>query len=66
YANLFKKCWSTKPDERPFLDQVLVELNKLSTENTVEFITNHINSGNKNVLVKSKTSANLDSPISSS
>ncbi|CAG8617572.1 16670_t:CDS:2, partial [Dentiscutata heterogama] len=46
YANLFKKCWDDEPDQRPSLDQVLDKLDKLSTEITVEFIINHINSNN--------------------
>ncbi|RIB27864.1 kinase-like domain-containing protein, partial [Gigaspora rosea] len=61
YANLFEKCWSTEPDQRPSLDQVLVELNKLSTENTVEFIINSINGGNEKILTKSNASVDSDS-----
>ncbi|CAG8520069.1 436_t:CDS:10 [Dentiscutata erythropus] len=44
YSNLYVKCWSAEPDQRPPLDQVLVELNKLSTEITIEFIINQVNS----------------------
>ncbi|CAG8783650.1 13783_t:CDS:2, partial [Racocetra fulgida] len=36
YADHFGKCRSTEPDQRPSLDQVLVELNKLSTELHIE------------------------------
>lgn len=49
YSNLYKKCWSTEPDQRPFSDEVLVELDKLSSENTAEFITNNINGCNKSM-----------------
>ncbi|CAG8823721.1 19256_t:CDS:2, partial [Dentiscutata erythropus] len=35
YANLIQKCWSTEQDQRPPLNEVLDELNKLSTETTI-------------------------------
>ncbi|KAF0502412.1 kinase-like protein [Gigaspora margarita] len=44
FSNLFRKCWSTEPDHRPSLIEILAELDKLSAEN-VEFISNNINSG---------------------
>ncbi|CAG8800162.1 15193_t:CDS:2, partial [Racocetra persica] len=43
YADLYKKCWSTELDERPALVDILRNLNQLSEENCVEFITNVIN-----------------------
>ncbi|CAG8563735.1 140_t:CDS:2 [Dentiscutata erythropus] len=42
YADLFKKCWSSEPDQRPTLTEILSELGRLSKEKTVEFITNVI------------------------
>ncbi|RIB05818.1 kinase-like domain-containing protein [Gigaspora rosea] len=47
YSNLFRKCWSTEPDHRPSLVEILAELDKLSAEN-VEFIANNINNANIN------------------
>ncbi|CAG8850594.1 13964_t:CDS:1, partial [Racocetra persica] len=43
YADLYKKCWSIEPDERPALVDILRNLNQLSEENCVKFITNVIN-----------------------
>ncbi|CAG8748777.1 13462_t:CDS:2, partial [Racocetra persica] len=43
YADLYKKCWSTELDERLALVNILRNLNQLSEENCVEFITNIIN-----------------------
>ncbi|CAG8647077.1 2278_t:CDS:2 [Dentiscutata erythropus] len=43
YVNLYKKCWSTNPDQRPTLVGILFELEKLANEKTIEFITNVIN-----------------------
>ncbi|CAG8788430.1 11230_t:CDS:2, partial [Dentiscutata erythropus] len=40
YANLVEKCWSSDPDQRPTLDQILIELENLSNKTTIEFITN--------------------------
>ncbi|RIB03737.1 kinase-like domain-containing protein [Gigaspora rosea] len=40
YVNLYTNCWSSDPDLRPKLNEVLIELKKLET---VEFITNNIN-----------------------
>ncbi|RIB01226.1 kinase-like domain-containing protein [Gigaspora rosea] len=45
YVNLYKKCWSTDPNNRPELKDVLFELKKLAEEETIEFITNEINNG---------------------
>ncbi|KAF0502405.1 kinase-like protein [Gigaspora margarita] len=56
YSNLFRKCWSTEPDHRPSLAEILAEFDKLSAQN-VEFITNNVNSGSK----RSKRSANSGS-----
>ncbi|KAF0451492.1 kinase-like protein [Gigaspora margarita] len=41
YVNLYEKCWSTEPDERPTLNKISIDLDKLSLE-TVKFITNNI------------------------
>ncbi|KAF0439664.1 Myosin V [Gigaspora margarita] len=59
YVSLFQKCWSTEPAQRPSLDQVLDELNKLLTENTVEFVVNRIDRGSKNILAEFNISAGL-------
>ncbi|RIB02516.1 kinase-like domain-containing protein [Gigaspora rosea] len=42
YANLYKKCWSSDPEQRPTLNEISVVLDTLSGEITVEFITNYI------------------------
>ncbi|CAG8796524.1 12904_t:CDS:1, partial [Gigaspora rosea] len=42
YANLYTKCWSSEPDERPILEEISTELEKLSKEKTNTFITNVI------------------------
>ncbi|CAG8837206.1 30193_t:CDS:2, partial [Racocetra persica] len=60
YTNLFEKCWSAEPDQRLSLDQVLVELNKLSTETTVEFIINSIYSDDENIHAKPNTSTDSE------
>ncbi|CAG8736204.1 24796_t:CDS:2 [Dentiscutata erythropus] len=39
YANLYKNCWSSEPNLRPTIDEILIELEKSLTE-PVEFITN--------------------------
>ncbi|CAG8742986.1 8334_t:CDS:2, partial [Dentiscutata erythropus] len=36
YSDIYKKCWLTKPDERPTMDEILGTLNKLS-ETTTDF-----------------------------
>ncbi|CAG8704620.1 6097_t:CDS:2, partial [Dentiscutata heterogama] len=43
YANLYKKCWSTDPNRRPILSDILRKLKKLLVEITIEFITNEVN-----------------------
>lgn len=48
YANLYKRCWSTEPDQRPFSDEILDEINKLLADTAIEFIINNVN--NKNIL----------------
>ncbi|CAG8534372.1 5837_t:CDS:2 [Cetraspora pellucida] len=42
YANLYNRCWSSFPDQRPTLNEILIELEKLSTETSIEFIINDI------------------------
>ncbi|RIB07277.1 kinase-like domain-containing protein, partial [Gigaspora rosea] len=42
YANLFNKCWSFERNLRPTSNDILTELERLSKEKTVEFITNII------------------------
>ncbi|KAF0429698.1 kinase-like protein [Gigaspora margarita] len=42
YANLYTKCWSLEPDQRPTLEEISTELKKLSKEKTNKFIMNTI------------------------
>ncbi|KAF0538224.1 glycosyltransferase family 2 protein [Gigaspora margarita] len=42
YANLYNRCWSSSPDQRPTLNEILTELEKLSIETNIEFIINDI------------------------
>ncbi|KAF0531734.1 kinase-like protein [Gigaspora margarita] len=63
YSDLFEKCWSTEPEQRPSLKQVLNELEK---ETSVEFIINRINNGNKNIPAKPNNLANIGSSTSNS
>ncbi|RIB07270.1 kinase-like domain-containing protein [Gigaspora rosea] len=44
YANFFNKCWSFERNQRLMLNDILTELERLSKEKTVEFITNIIDS----------------------
>ncbi|CAG8711698.1 16953_t:CDS:2, partial [Dentiscutata heterogama] len=48
YACLFKKCWSSDLDQRPTLIEILKELEKLSANAPVEFVSNNINNININ------------------
>ncbi|RIB08505.1 kinase-like domain-containing protein [Gigaspora rosea] len=41
YVQLYKKCWSAEPDDRPTLDEILNQL-KLLEEAPVKFITNNV------------------------
>ncbi|CAG8768805.1 13802_t:CDS:2, partial [Dentiscutata erythropus] len=50
YANLIEKCWSSDSDQRPTLDQILIELEKLSNETTIEFITNENIKNNQQIV----------------
>ncbi|CAG8664395.1 14288_t:CDS:1, partial [Gigaspora rosea] len=38
------KCWSSEPEIRPQLNDILLNLDRLSTEISVEFIINSIKS----------------------
>ncbi|KAF0486323.1 kinase-like protein [Gigaspora margarita] len=40
YADIYKNCWSPEPEKRPKLDDILSNLDKLSTNTFVEFIIN--------------------------
>ncbi|CAG8532145.1 26027_t:CDS:2 [Dentiscutata erythropus] len=48
YVNLFVKCWSLDPNERPTLNIIFDELEKLSAEN-IECITNRVDMCQKHV-----------------
>lgn len=41
YANLYKKCWSSDPDQRPVLNEILIELESLSNL-SIKFMINYI------------------------
>ncbi|CAG8820805.1 25089_t:CDS:1, partial [Racocetra persica] len=43
YIKLYKKCWSTDPNQRPKLEDIFCSLEILAKEKTIEFITNEIN-----------------------
>ncbi|CAG8479206.1 184_t:CDS:2, partial [Cetraspora pellucida] len=50
YIDLYSKCWSSNPDQRPTLDKIKIELEKLSTETTVKFIINNITTHNQQAI----------------
>ncbi|CAG8729765.1 23888_t:CDS:2, partial [Dentiscutata erythropus] len=41
YINLYDRCWSSNPDQRPTLDKILIELEKLPSKIDIEFILNY-------------------------
>ncbi|CAG8501296.1 161_t:CDS:2 [Scutellospora calospora] len=41
YANLYEKCWSSDPEKRPALNEILTTFEKLSSL-SVKFIINNI------------------------
>ncbi|RIB17268.1 kinase-like domain-containing protein [Gigaspora rosea] len=43
YANIYKQCWSSDPDERLTVCDVLTKLKNISIETSIEFITNNMN-----------------------
>ncbi|CAG8489798.1 635_t:CDS:2 [Scutellospora calospora] len=44
YINIYTQCWSTDPIQRPLLNKIKTELERLSTNIAAEFITNNITS----------------------
>ncbi|CAG8558932.1 19843_t:CDS:2, partial [Racocetra fulgida] len=65
YATLFKKCWSSRPDLRPALNDILSELERLSRKNPVEFITNVIdNDGEVTQLMSNASTYSRNSILS--
>ncbi|CAG8728134.1 14603_t:CDS:2, partial [Dentiscutata erythropus] len=67
YVDLYKKCWSYYPYQRPKLDTILSKLKELSAESSVKFITNNIvthKPENKDNKTKS-TKMNIDTKYSS-
>ncbi|CAG8591133.1 1750_t:CDS:2, partial [Dentiscutata heterogama] len=50
YANLIEKCWSSDPDQRPTLDEILIKLENLSNKTTIEFITNENIKNNQQIV----------------
>ncbi|CAG8838569.1 31695_t:CDS:1, partial [Racocetra persica] len=63
YTTLFKKCWSSRPDLRPSLNDILPELERLSKKNPVEFIANVIDSDGEVTQLISKASSSSRNPI---
>ncbi|CAG8458417.1 13245_t:CDS:2 [Cetraspora pellucida] len=49
YANLIEKCWSSDPDQRPALDQILIQIENLSKEKSFEFIINRDAKNNQQI-----------------
>ncbi|CAG8667483.1 15938_t:CDS:2, partial [Gigaspora rosea] len=41
YADLYKRCWSSDPDQRPVLNEILIELERLSNL-SINFMINYI------------------------
>ncbi|CAG8664840.1 5106_t:CDS:1, partial [Gigaspora rosea] len=41
FVNLYEKCWSSNPDMRPAMNEILAKIKSL-TETSVEFITNNM------------------------
>ncbi|CAG8612962.1 11162_t:CDS:2, partial [Cetraspora pellucida] len=58
YIDLFSRCWSSAPEDRPELDMILSQLERLSTE-PIKKITNRI-------VVRNKINANQDDSIDDS
>ncbi|CAG8785709.1 24051_t:CDS:2, partial [Racocetra persica] len=50
YAYLIEKSLSYEPNQRPTLDQILIKLENLSEETTIEFITNKNVKSNKQIV----------------
>ncbi|RIB28062.1 kinase-like domain-containing protein [Gigaspora rosea] len=42
YVSLYSKCWSSNSADRPTLNEILYELEKLSTQISIEHITNKL------------------------
>ncbi|CAG8830675.1 21678_t:CDS:2, partial [Gigaspora rosea] len=42
YVNLYKKCWSSDSNQRPTLNYILMKIDRLLAETTINFITNKI------------------------
>ncbi|KAF0437568.1 kinase-like protein [Gigaspora margarita] len=42
YTDLYCGCWSSDPNQRPALDKIKLEPEKLSAKSTVEFIINNV------------------------
>ncbi|CAG8781763.1 15240_t:CDS:1, partial [Racocetra persica] len=58
YCDLFSRCWSSNPEDRPSLDAILSQLENLSTE-PIKTITNHI-------VIRDKNNINQDKSIDNS
>ncbi|KAF0515144.1 kinase-like protein [Gigaspora margarita] len=42
YADLYMRCWSSDPTQRPTLDSILTKLKKFSTETSIKYMINNI------------------------
>ncbi|CAG8497841.1 19581_t:CDS:2 [Cetraspora pellucida] len=58
YIDLFSRCWSSAPEDRPELDIILSQLERLSTE-PIKVITNRI-------VMRDKIDVNQDDSIDNS
>ncbi|CAG8488902.1 5453_t:CDS:2 [Dentiscutata erythropus] len=69
YANLYKKCWSSNPDQRPVLNEILTELEILSNLSII-FMINNIDVEDqylsKDSVFSNYTNTNYDSSNNSS
>ncbi|RIB16643.1 kinase-like domain-containing protein [Gigaspora rosea] len=50
YVNLYDRCWSSNPDQRPTSNKILIELEKLSAKIGIEFIIDKISIDNQTIL----------------
>ncbi|CAG8732865.1 7220_t:CDS:2, partial [Dentiscutata heterogama] len=63
YADIYNKCCASDPNQRPTLDKIESDLNLLSTNVTVEFITNNITKYYQNTLSDNKISSSKNSNV---
>ncbi|CAG8632731.1 13313_t:CDS:2 [Cetraspora pellucida] len=47
YIEIYKRCWSSDPGQRPILNEILITIERLSVETSIEFITNTVIANNQ-------------------